>query len=128
MPERTLVALHGNFASSAWWADLLAAPPEGWRVLAPDLPGFAGTPHESEVGIAAYADWLEGWLTAQGVTRPVLLGHSLGGAVVLEAAARRPDAYAGLILAASAPLSGLVTPRRITPCGSCCAATRGCAR
>lgn len=115
MPERTLVALHGNFASSAWWADLLAAPPQGWRVLAPDLPGFAGTAHEGEVAIAAYADWLEGWLTAQGVTRPVLLGHSLGGAVVLEAAARRPDAYAGLILAASAPLTGLVTPEENYP-------------
>ena len=48
---RTLVALHGNFASSRWWVDLLAAPPAGWRVLAPDLPGFAGTPH-SEIGRA----------------------------------------------------------------------------
>ncbi|WP_104990243.1 alpha/beta fold hydrolase [Deinococcus sp. NW-56] len=115
MPERVLVALHGNFASSAWWVDLLAAPPEGWRVLAPDLPGFAGTTHEGEVGIAAYADWLEGWMEGEGVTRPVLLGHSLGGAVVLEAAARRPDAYAGLILAASAPLTGLVTPEENYP-------------
>lgn len=115
MPERVLVALHGNFASSAWWADLLAAPPEGWRVLAPDLPGFAGTPHEGEVGIPTYADWLEDWLAEQGVTRPVLLGHSLGGAVALEAAARRPEAYAGLILAASAPLTGLVTPEENYP-------------
>ncbi|MBB5233280.1 alpha/beta fold hydrolase [Deinococcus budaensis] len=115
VPERTLVAVHGNFASSAWWADLLAAPPQGWRVLAPDLSGFAGTPHDGEVSIPAYADWLEGWSAERGVTRPVLLGHSLGGAVVLEAAARRPDAYAGLVLAASAPLAGLVTPEENYP-------------
>lgn len=115
VPGRVLVALHGNFASSAWWADLLAAPPEGWRILAPDLPGFAGTEHDGEVSIAAYADWLEAWLAEQGVSRPVLLGHSLGGAVVLETAARDPQRYAGLILAASAPLSGLVTPEEHYP-------------
>ena len=95
---RTLVALHGNFASSRWWVDLLAAPPAGWRVLAPDLPGFAGTPHSGPVSIRAYADWVQDWLGGQGVTRPVLLGHSLGGAVALEVAAREPQALAGLVL------------------------------
>ena len=115
MSERTLVALHGNFASSAWWAELTAHPPTGWRVLAPDLPGFAGTPHTGEVSIPAYADWLSSWMQAQGITRPVLLGHSLGGAVALELAAREPQAVAGLILAASAPLGGLVTPEENYP-------------
>ncbi|MEW6422295.1 MAG: alpha/beta hydrolase, partial [Deinococcota bacterium] len=103
------------FASSAWWVDLLADPPPGWRVLAPDLPGFAGTPFGGEVSIPAYADWLADWLVCQEVTRPVLLGHSLGGAVALELAARAPEAYAGLILAASAPLAGLVTPEENYP-------------
>ncbi|EYB67928.1 Alpha/beta hydrolase fold protein [Deinococcus phoenicis] len=115
MPEGVLVALHGNFASSAWWADLLADPPEGWRVLAPDLPGFAGTLPVGDVSIAAYADWVAGWLAEQGVTRPVVLGHSLGGAVALEFAARDPAALTGLILAASAPPSGLVTPEENYP-------------
>lgn len=113
--ERTLVALHGNFASAAWWDDLVAHPPAGWRVLAPDLPGFGGTGHEGEVSIRAYANWLGGWLRDQGVTRPVLLGHSLGGAVALEFAARDSGALSGLILAASAPLTGLVTPEENYP-------------
>lgn len=113
--QRTLVALHGNFASSAWWTELLADPPAGWRVLAPDLPGFAGTPHTGEVSIAAYADWLAAWLEEQQVIRPVLLGHSLGGAVALEFAAHEPRALSGLILAASAPLVGLVTPEENYP-------------
>lgn len=117
MPElgRTLVALHGNFASAAWWEELVADPPAGWRVLAPNLPGFAGTAHVGEVSVKAYADWLGGWLREQEVTRPVLLGHSLGGAVALEFAARGPGAVAGLVLAASAPLGGLVTPEENYP-------------
>ncbi|GAA0512084.1 alpha/beta fold hydrolase [Deinococcus depolymerans] len=112
---RTLVALHGNFASSRWWVDLRDGPPGGWRVRAPDLPGFAGTPHAGPVSVAGYADWVQDWLRTQGVKRPVLLGHSLGGAVALEVAARDPQALAGLVLAASAPLTGLVTPEENYP-------------
>ncbi|ULH18293.1 alpha/beta hydrolase (plasmid) [Deinococcus sp. KNUC1210] len=113
--SRHLIAVHGNFASSAWWTDLRAVPPVGWEVHTPDLPGFAGTPHSGEVSIARYADWLTQYVAAHRLERPVLLGHSLGGAVVLEAASRAPDAYAGLVLAASAPLTGLVTPEAQYP-------------
>lgn len=113
--SRPLVAVHGNFASSAWWDDLRAAPPRGWTVHTPDLPGFAGTAPTGEVSIGRYADWLAGYVTDLGLERPVLLGHSLGGAVVLEAARRSPHRYAGLVLAASAPLGGMVTPEENFP-------------
>lgn len=113
--SRHLIAVHGNFASSAWWDDLRATPPQGWTVHTPVLPGFAGTDHEGEVSIAGYAEWLTCYVAERKLERPVLLGHSLGGAVVLETASRDPDAYAGLILAASAPLGGLVTPEENYP-------------
>lgn len=115
MPERTLVAVHGNFASARWWHDLIGGPPAGWRVVAPNLPGFAGTPHTGEVSIPAYARWLRAWLEEQHILRPVLLGHSLGGAVVMELAQQSPAEVAGLILAASSPLGGLVTPEENYP-------------
>lgn len=111
----TLVAIHGNFASSAWWAELQRHPPSGWTVLAPTLPGFAGTPLTTDVSITAYADWLLDWIDAAGAPTPVLLGHSLGGAVALDAASRHPTRVRALILAASAPLGGLVTPQENYP-------------
>lgn len=115
MSERTLVAIHGNFASARWWTDLINDPPAGWRVVAPDLPGFAGTENNGEVSIPAYAQWLGRWLTEQHIVRPALLGHSLGGAVVMELARQHPGRVSALILAASCPLSGLVTPEENYP-------------
>lgn len=115
MPEDCLVAVHGNFASARWWTALRENPPCGWRVLTPDLPGFAGTEPLAEASIPAYASWLRDWLQAQKVQRPVLLGHSLGGAVVLEYATLFPGEVAGVILAASAPLEGMVTPEENYP-------------
>ncbi|MHB2020213.1 MAG: alpha/beta fold hydrolase [Candidatus Xenobia bacterium] len=107
-----LVALHGNFASKAWFQGLVDRPPAGLEVLAPDLPGFGDNAAEGrdEPAIEFFADAVEAWLAALQVERPFLLGHSLGGAVALEMAARQPQAYRGLILLSSSPLSGFKTP------------------
>ncbi|MFC4456656.1 alpha/beta hydrolase [Deinococcus sonorensis] len=112
---RPLLALHGNFASSRWWDDLLAEPPGGWEVIAPDLPGFAGTPTDPDVSIPAYADAVWALMQQEHLHGAVLLGHSLGGAVALDLAARHKAAVGGLVLAASAPLGGLHTPEENYP-------------
>ncbi|MBB6098851.1 pimeloyl-ACP methyl ester carboxylesterase [Deinobacterium chartae] len=111
-----VLLLHGNFASSAWWQDLLAAPPRGAWLLAPDLPGFAGSAAVGESqAVGALADLLEAWMRQRGLGRPLLVGHSLGGAVAMELAARDPRAYRGLLLLASCPCNGLITPEENYP-------------
>ncbi|AFZ67518.1 alpha/beta fold hydrolase [Deinococcus peraridilitoris] len=112
---RPLIALHGNFASRAWWCDLVQHPPGGHEVLAPDLPGFADSPVSCPPDIGAYADAVEALVQELGLDMPALLGHSLGGAVALELASRAPERYAALVLAGSCPLSGLKTPEENYP-------------
>jgi pimeloyl-ACP methyl ester carboxylesterase len=104
---RPLLAIHGNFASNRWYNELLASPPAGYRVIAPDLPGYGRSRDLlEEPTVASLADAVERLAEHLGLDRPVLFGHSLGGAVVLELATRDPARYRGLVLMASPSLSG----------------------
>ena len=95
----SVLALHG------WRRDLhdfqalfAGGLPGNVSGLAVDLPGFgASAPPESAWGSAEYAEALAGLLDRM-VERPVLLGHSLGGRVALQFAARYPDRVGGLVL------------------------------
>jgi pimeloyl-ACP methyl ester carboxylesterase len=75
------------------------------RVVAPDLPGFGQSDApEREYGIAAFADdvtWLCDELDLQG---PVIVGHSMAGAVAVELAAARPDLPSAIVLLDSIPI------------------------
>jgi len=113
---RAVVLVHGNFASKRWFSALLAAPPEGARLLALDLPNFGDSdPLDAPITMAAYAEALRGFVTALGLDRPVLVGHSLGGAVVLEAAAADPGAWSALVLVDGSAPDGLITPEEHYP-------------
>ena len=108
---RPLVCVHGNFASKRWFTEQLKAPPEGWRVLALDLPNFGDSgPLGRDISIGAYADVLQAFVAALGLSTFALMGHSLGGGVAQVYAARQPDTLLGLVLVAAAGPRGLVTP------------------
>ena len=64
------------------------------------LPGHpAGTALQS---VAAYAEWTS--QAIQEIPGPrVLVGHSMGGAIALQAAVDHPDLVAGVVLIASGP-------------------------
>ena len=108
---RPLVCVHGNFASKRWFTPQLVEPPEGWRVLALDLPNFADSDAlPGAISIEGYAEYLKGFIDGLELERPVLLGHSLGGAVVQTLVSQAPELAAALLLIAPAPPNGFKTP------------------
>jgi pimeloyl-ACP methyl ester carboxylesterase len=98
-----LVLVHGLGGTIENWRALAPGLAERHRVVVPDLPGhghsepLAGTPDLAAFAEAALAVAAEG-----GGPLAVWIGHSLGGLLALRAAALRPDAVRGVVLAAAA--------------------------
>lgn len=110
-----VLLIHGNFGSHRWWQELLADPPPGLDLIAPDLPGFAHStdfPDDWPVSerVYAWADTLAAFLSDLGLTSVGVVGHSLGGAVAQALAVRHPRLVTRLLLVDSAPPAGFVTP------------------
>lgn len=103
--------------------DLLA---RDYRVIAIDRPGwgYSRLSGRRRPGIAEQADMIAGFIVRNGIDRPVLVGHSLGGAISLALAIRHPDAVRGLALIAplTQPMAeappafrGLLVPAALRP-------------
>jgi pimeloyl-ACP methyl ester carboxylesterase len=96
------VLVHGAFVGGWIWSPLAQRlEADGHAVEAPDLPGSGDdqTPIEA-VTLNAYANRICEVLD-QGVEQSILVGNSMGGVVITEAAARRPDRVRRLVYVAA---------------------------
>ncbi|MFN3724358.1 MAG: alpha/beta fold hydrolase [Paracoccaceae bacterium] len=109
-----LVLVHGYLGGSAQWRDQIAAFAPVHDVIVPDLPGFgaaAALPGPDSIG--GFAEAVTDCLDGLEIGRFVLLGHSMGGMIVQEMAARLGDRISRLVLYGTGPL-GLM-PDRFEP-------------
>jgi pimeloyl-ACP methyl ester carboxylesterase len=108
----SLVLVHGVATSRSVWRHVVPDLAKRHRVVTLDLPGFGASPPTGRgFVLEEVADALADGLA--GVPRPFdLLGNSLGGAVSLVMAERRPELVRRLILAAPA---GMVPHRAPVP-------------
>ncbi len=101
-----VVLVHGLGGSATNWCELAPLLAEHRRLLIPDLPGHGGSePLAAVSGLQPYADRVSAVMEREGVGRAPVVGHSLGGLVVLRLALRRPELVSAIVLAASAGLS-----------------------
>lgn len=109
-----LLYVHGNTGSLRWYARVMDIP--GCRATAFDLPNFGESDRlPGEPDIFRYAAVLGRFIEAAALDRPVLVGHSLGGAIAMALAAERPELSRALVLVDSAAPSGLKTPESRFP-------------
>jgi pimeloyl-ACP methyl ester carboxylesterase len=94
---KPLVLVHGLAGSWRWWSPLLGPLSERRRLYAVNLP----RPGRA-VEAAALSAWLARWLDSAQLERVDLAGHSLGGLVAAELAARSPERARRLVLVAPA--------------------------
>lgn len=99
----TLVMIHGAGGRSESWRAQIGPLGRSLNALALDLPGHGRTAGPAKKEVGAYARWLEEALDAMSMAPLFLMGHSMGGAIVQEAALRFPHLLKGIVLVATGP-------------------------
>ena len=95
----SLVFVHGFACTLEDWHAQLEHFRRSHRVVACDLRGHGKTPGEpQECSIEHYGGDVAALLSSLEITQAVLVGHSMGCRVVLEAARLDPERVAGLVL------------------------------
>lgn len=104
------INVHGYFAGGSMYAreSEILAERLGWRVVNPSLPGFGGSSPlpAADTSIGAMSDQIELIRAHLGIERFVLIGHSMGGAVAIDYAARHPGRVSAVIYR-----DGVATPQ-----------------
>jgi len=101
-----LILVHGLGGAAANWTELVPLLVRRHRLLVPDLPGHGGsTALPAVAGLEPFADRVALVAEREGMLPAPVVGHSLGGMVVLRMALRQPDDVPALVLAAAAGLS-----------------------
>ena len=106
-PDRPpLVFLHGIGGAARAWRGQLAAFSERYRAIAWDMPGYGGSLPLAHASIVGLAEALQDFLLGTGATRPIIVGHSIGGMIVQQWLVKYPLAARAVVLAQTSPAFG----------------------
>lgn len=101
---RPVVLIHGNPGSGQDWTRLFSPLAADHRAIAFDRPGhgLSQRPKQGDTTVEVQARLLHDALKQLHVERPIIVGHSWGGALALVYAINYPEEVAGVVLVAPA--------------------------
>ena len=104
--DKTLLLLHGYLETLYVWEDFIAPLLRDLRIISIDLPGhgLSGSDKENN-SIEFSAQIVNQVLDICKVEKAVVVGHSMGGYIAIEAVKMYPERFKGLILMHSGPFS-----------------------
>ena len=96
-----IVFVHGTPGSARAFVDYVVHPGFDREIISYDRPGFGESqPDHAVPPLTRQALALKAFLVKQGGQWPILVGHSLGGPIICQAAAEFPDQVGGLVILA----------------------------
>ena len=98
------VILHGLFGTASNFASIQKRLANGRRVVALDLRNHGRSGHDPAMDYAIMAADVFETMAALGIEQAALVGHSMGGKVVMTAALHRPASVTRLLIADIAPV------------------------
>ena len=102
--DTPVLLIHGTASWGGYWqetADIIAA--KGYYSMALDVPPFGYSDHapDGDYGRVKRAKRINATVDALR-TKPIVVAHSFGASVALEAVMRAPEKYAGLVIVSGA--------------------------
>ncbi|HHU15535.1 MAG: alpha/beta fold hydrolase [Kiritimatiellae bacterium] len=104
----TVVVLHGLMGSCENWRSIRATLADRFRVICLDLPNHGRSPRVAHFDLPSIGDDVAETMSALGVDRAVVLGHSLGGKVAMQMTSDHRDRLNGVVVVD-------ISPRAIQP-------------
>jgi 2-hydroxy-6-oxonona-2,4-dienedioate hydrolase len=99
-----IVLVHGLGVSSSYFVPLAERLAARFRVYSPDLPGHGYSASAAmPLDIAGLAKALLDWMDEAGVERAILVGHSMGAQIAVEASLRSPQRVDQIVLIGLTP-------------------------
>ncbi len=86
-----VIFLHGFGEDATVWTEFLQLLPKEHTYFCPDYASLTNVD-----SIDGYSDWLNQFLSENGITKSVIIGHSMGGYIALAYAEKFPDEILGL--------------------------------
>jgi pimeloyl-ACP methyl ester carboxylesterase len=108
-PVGDIILIPGLSSSPHVWDALTDQLKGRYRVHRLHVQGFAGAPAEDNATgpvAAPVAEDLARYIAEQGLNRPAVIGHSMGGTIGLMLAARHPDSLGRLMVVDMLPFVG----------------------
>jgi pimeloyl-ACP methyl ester carboxylesterase len=92
-----LVLIHGWTCDSSFWSANIPDLASHYRVVAVDLPGHGQSDPAPDYSMDSFADAVSAVLNAEHIGKAALVGHSMGGAILLAFARRHPEQTTALV-------------------------------
>ena len=80
---KPFLILHGLYGIGRNWQSVGGALSSDYQVFLIDLPNHGASLWTSEISYEEFSSHLSNFIVEQGLTDPIILGHSLGGKVAM---------------------------------------------
>ncbi len=114
----TLLFVHGTPGSWDAFQNYLmdTALLQHYRIISIDRPGFGYSDFGNAMNLSAQTDIISGWMDSVNNKKPfIIIGHSLGGPLVVKLAAARPEYTKAIVILAGSLDPAAENPERWRP-------------